>query len=234
MKKIFVTLGLGIILGLFIILNSSNSVVFESLESKTENGNPVFNRVRFIAEAGKDIWLMQQTHQGFHKEFGNWDKLAIVVDKTLQPHTATFYQLPAGEKLNFEATPIPLKARCFACHSNGPRAIRYDGDSKIVKPNVWGKIQVAVWNLRIKSYGRVNSMPAAQFVEGSPFKAKLSVFSEPLVIKTCQRCHSKDSIRNELTVEHLGTARFLVKNGFMPPFPFRMTDEELRVLENYF
>ena len=232
MKKMAISAGLGIFLGLFFLFNSSTPVFFESLESKTDAGNAVFNRIGFLPSWRKDIWLMQQTHQGFSKSFGAWDRLAIVVDKTKKPYVASFFQLSSGN-LEFETHPIPFKARCFACHANGPRAIRWNTNSKFVVPTLLGKMQTAVWNLRIKAYGHVLSSAGSEFSEGVPFQSKHPVFSRPLGLKTCEKCHSGGGIRNELLLEQVGTARFLVRNGFMPPFPFHTTQEEKDILEKY-
>lgn len=232
MKRLIVCAGLGVCLGLFFIYYSTASITFESLESKTDEGGPVFNRIHFLPGWTKDVWLMQQTHQGFNESFSKWDRLAIVVDKSSRPYVASFYQLPPGE-LNFEARPIPYKARCFACHANGPRAVRYNGSGNTVAPSMWGVFQSALWNLRIKAYGHVESRPAAEFFSGVSFKSKHAILSRPLGLKTCERCHSAAGVRNELHLEHVGTAHFLVRGGMMPPFPFQATGEEKALLERY-
>src|SRR5262245_39911744 len=120
--------GLGIILGLFLFDFSGSPVTFRSLESVTETGAPVYNRVRLLPGWSKDVWLMNQSHEGLgHQgqspEYAKWDRLKIVVDKTTTPYKAEFYQLEQGA-LIAEGKPVPLKARCYACHANGPRAIR--------------------------------------------------------------------------------------------------------------
>lgn len=88
-------------------------------------------------------------------------------------------------------------------------------------------IALSLLNLCIKTYGRVNSIPGQHFKDGAPFKSEMPVFSRPLGLRTCVRCHSEGGIRNELKMEHLGTARFLAKRGIMPPFPFRILPEEM-------
>lgn len=205
-------------LGLFIAQGSSE-ILFESLESKTFDEGPVFNKVQFIPGWDKDVWLMNQAPNGLH---GTWDQLEIVVDKTKIPKEAKFYQRGA-----------PYKARCFACHANGPRAIRYNADSTEAVPNLIEKLRVAIWNLRIKSYGPVDSIAGQPIEEGHSFKSPVPVFAQPLRLPTCQMCHSADGIRNELKLEQIGTAHFLVKNGLMPPFPFKATAEEIRKLEQF-
>lgn len=231
MKKWIFILGLGIVPGL--IFFSKAPVAFESFESKTASGQPVFNRIRFIAGWKQDIWLMQQSHQGFHNNFGAWDKLAIVVDKTKSPAEAKFYQLPETSDLNFENKPQAYKARCFACHANGPRAVRGKWDSAAVAPSLWGRLQVFAWNVRVKTYGHVDSLPAGELSGGSPFKAGLPIFSRPLGLKTCEQCHSPSGIRTGLKLEHAATAKHLVESGAMPPFPFKATDEEIQALRNF-
>ena len=225
MKNVITLIGLGLTLGLFFILNSKTPIAFESLESKTENGLSVFNRIKYLPGWDQDIWLMQQSHSGYQLEFSEWDKLAIVVDKTKSPTTATFYQLSKGE-LDFSGATIPNKARCFACHANGPRAIRANDLSAVVTTNFFQKVQIAFWNLRIKTYGKINSFSSQDFEEGVPFKSKSENLSQKFDLPTCIKCHSNSGIRSELKLEHLGTIRFLVKNGYMPPLPFSLTPAE--------
>jgi hypothetical protein len=224
--------GLGILLGLFYFLTSGTPVVFQSLESVTETGAPVYNRVRLLPGWNRDIWLMQQSHHGLDAEFGKWDRLAIVVDKTTRPYRADFYQLAPGE-LAYEDAPVPLKARCFACHANGPRAVRPDFDSPNAGLNLASVLRTAVWNLRIRGYGRVESRPGHTFQDGVPFKSTLSILSRPLELGTCSHCHAPDGDRGELKLEHLGTALFMIERGFMPPAPYRISEEEReRLLSN--
>jgi len=208
-------------------------IVFQSLESKTGNGGPVFNQVKFIPGWNRDIWLMRQTHEGYDRDYTRWDRLAIVVDKTQRPYRAVFYQFRPGAELRLasESEAAPFKARCFACHANGPRAIRPDGDSHEGRLSFGQKFAISILNLRVKTYGRVNSTPAKAIQGGAPFRSALNIFSRPLGLKTCVRCHSSSGIRNELKLEHLGTARFLVQHGIMPPFPFSATSAERARLE---
>ncbi len=223
-------LGLGLVLGLALLSAQDSSVAFQSLESKTETGAPVFNEIKFKTGDGKDIWIMRQSHHGYESNKLTWDRLAIVIDKTVSPKKALFYQLKPGNLDFTPETAQPLGARCLACHANGPRAIRYDLDSKI-KPIFFSRFLVAIWNLRIKTYGPVESVEARHFSDGAPFRAPFQVFSHPLPVKSCTRCHSSGGIRNALTYEQVGTAAFLVKNKFMPPWPFRADPEDAKLLQ---
>lgn len=231
--------GSGLFLGLFSILTAlalsdKSPVPFESLESVTETGTAVFNEVQFIPGWKQDVWFMRQSHDGTALPKEQWDHLAIVVDKSNKQTVATFYQLaPEDGKFTPSATNnavIPFKARCFACHANGPRAIRAKNNSSDLSLNWWQKMRLGLWNMRIKSYGRVESVGASQFNSGAPFKSKLSILAQTLELKTCSRCHSPTGIRNPLKLEHLGTARFLVKHKLMPPFPFRADKDEEALL----
>src|SRR4051812_5088721 len=89
--------GLSISSGLFFVLNSEKSVLFQSLESVTEKGAPVFNQVRLLRKPNQDIWIMRQSHEGVHKDLMSWDRLAIVVDTSKTPKEAKFYQFTKGE-----------------------------------------------------------------------------------------------------------------------------------------
>ncbi len=223
-------MGLGISLGLF-FLTAPATVTFESKESKTFAEGPVFNRIRFIPGWKRDIWIMAQSHLGLHAEFKNWNKLAIVVDKSQSPTVATFYQLKQDGKMELSTQPLPYKARCFACHADGPRAIRWNHESEAIVPNALESAALTVWNLRIKIYGHVSSQAGTTFQDGEPFRAEQPVYKRPLGIATCERCHSATGLRNALSLEHLGTALFLVRSGYMPPFPFQLTAQERTALE---
>ena len=231
---IAVVLSLGLFSGLIFITASNTPITFESLESKTELGAPVFNQVKLIPGWARDVWLMRQSHHGFDPDYSRWDRLAIVVEKNKRPYRATFYQYAPGSELQFAGAnkPVPYKARCFACHANGPRAVRPEFNSPIAALNTDQKIAIALWNLRIKTYGRVASVPGQNSKEGAPFKSAMPILSRPLGIQTCIRCHSDHGIRNELKLEHLGTARFLVKRGIMPPFPFTVLPEEVERMDH--
>ena len=153
---------LGVIPGTFYFAPTSRSVSFESLESRTDSGAPVFNQIGFVGGWSQDVWLMRQSHHGFTKSpERDWDRLAIVVDKTERPYRARFYEFRPGPlRLADASEAAPFKARCYACHAVG-------------------------------------------------------------------------GIRNELKLEHLGIISFMVKSGLMPPFPFKMTDEERQSLEHW-
>jgi hypothetical protein len=229
---LFMFLGLGFIPGL-LFSSDENSVAFQSLESVTETGAPVFNEIGFYPGKNKDIWIMRQSHHGLAPSESQWDRLSIVVDKT--KGTASFYQLQSGPIQDLTLAQViqfaqPLKARCFACHSNGPRAIRINLDSTDVTPSIVKQARVAFWNLRIKTYGKLKSQEGVHFIEGVPFKSPLEILSRPMPLKSCVDCHSENGIRNQLTLEQIGTVNFMVKNGFMPPFPFKITAEDARIL----
>jgi cytochrome c553 len=233
-KKMILLLSLGAFLGLIFVAADSKSIAFESRESKNNDGGSVFNQIKMIWGWDKDIWLMRQSHHGFVADTKAWDRLAIVVDKTKSPAVAEFYQLEATDgELAFDSPPkaIPFKARCFACHANGPRAIRPNWDSSTITPDLLDHVRLAIWNVRIKLYGHVNSVAGQTFNEGVPFRSTHAVFSRPLDLAVCQHCHSKDGIRNEILLEQVGTAYFLVKNGIMPPFPFRASENEVEMLK---
>jgi hypothetical protein len=95
---VFLTLSLAITLGSLLYDGFFNQapIVFESLQSKTKSGMPVFNRIQFLPGWEQDIWLMQQSHDGLDMNYVHWDRLAIVVDKTKSPCEAAFYQLAPG------------------------------------------------------------------------------------------------------------------------------------------
>ena len=118
--------------GLSFWLQGLDTLLIESLESKTKTGGDIYNKIKFIQKEKLDIWMMKQSHQGLSNE-EDWDRLAIVVDKSIKPHKARFYQLESGPLMwTGKAKEIPYKVACFLCHSNGPRAIRPSLESSVV------------------------------------------------------------------------------------------------------
>ena len=123
-----------------------NSVFFESLESKTSEGEAVYNKISLSQNDHQDIWIMKQSHRGINAH--KWDKIKIIVDKTKTPYEASFQQLKNNK-------PIEFKTSCFRCHANGPRLIRPNYQSKEVKLNSKDKLTILKWNILIKSYGEI-------------------------------------------------------------------------------
>jgi len=205
--------------------------MFQSLESKSMSDGPVFNNIRFQSSSKKDVWIMQQGHEGLQVEKTKWDRLALVIDKNEKPYQAKFYQLAPGE-LNFtnENEIIANKARCFACHASGPRVIRPNPDFAL---SLKERAQILLWNLKIKMYPKMTLAPGKIYSEGVPFKSRHAYFSQKLNLPSCVKCHSSEGIRGELTLEHAGTAAFLVKHGAMPPFPFQISEADLKELQRH-
>lgn len=221
-SRISLAVGLGVIPGL-LFWWAHQPITFQSLESKTSVGDPVYNQIQFLAGLHTDTWIMRQSHHGPNHDKSQWDRLAIVVDK--RARHAKFYQLESGELTANLENAQPLKVRCAACHASGPRAIRPSGQHN------W--ITTALLNLRIKTYGALTSDAGVTFTQGSPFRSPLSALHRPLPLKTCERCHSDGGLRARLTLEQVGTARFLVEKGLMPPFPFTMSAEDRHKLAKF-
>lgn len=208
-----------------VTLESFSVGVFESRESKNRSGESIFNQIKFFTKEKKDIWMMRQNQHGVGFK-GKWDRLAIVVDKSTTPFAATFYQLnPANNDLS----PIRYKVRCFICHSNGPRAVRPNFASGTFPLSWREKVQIFKWNLKIKSYGRVNSK---SYSDSDPIKFSEKELTETLKISPCTYCHKESGFlaRGTLTRQNALPIFFLVKSGHMPPLGIPLsqkTKEEL-------
>jgi hypothetical protein len=174
----------------------------------------VFNRIAWYPGAERDLWVMQQSHDGRDVPFHSWDRLAIEVDRTRS--VARFVQVEPGpiERAAISAAPRPRRAECSMCHLNGPRVIR-----PLDALSAWDRGRLALWNLRIKTYGRVRS--------SEPVSAE----NTPLPLKTCAKCHNDSAWgRGQLTRQNEVTIRFMVREGYMPPWGFRMEESEKREL----
>ena len=209
---------------IFLVEQDKSFILIQSLESKTADGRPVFNKIYYESSASKDIWMMEQSHEGAAAKVHKWDKIAIEVDKTKKPYKAMFMQLmPGDDQISMGLKAIDLKATCYMCHSNGPRVIRPDFESFGV--SYWDRIRLGFWNMRIKIYGPMESV-GLEFKK--PFKYTHPVANQKLNVKACTRCHNDQSFfgRNFLTKQNFMSIKFMLENNLMPPPGFSVSAEE--------
>jgi cytochrome c553 len=192
---------------------------FQSDESKTKEGKPVFNKIKFTQEAGLDVWEMKQSHHGSSAAKEKWDHIKIIVDTHASPMTVSYHQLNKGREVDYVAN-------CLRCHSNGPRFIRPSPD----KPQTYQEaLALSYWNAKIKSYGTVSLKrnPLAQ-------KRQISLIRPQgdrlIKSKSCIRCHKKGGARAEVSTFQKGSILYLVKNKEMPPWPYKLTSQEESLL----
>lgn len=200
---------------------SEDEILIQSKESKTQEGHPVFNRITVESHGDEDIWTMKQSHHGLHAK--EWDTIRILVDK--KKKLVRYQQLKNNQE-------VELKAACYTCHANGPRAIRPDFDSTIVTYSLKDRITIAMMNFKIKSYGRVSISEENFKLNGNFREVPLKFFGKKdnkvFHVKSCTLCHNKDHFwgRGELVRQHAGTIRHLVKTSQMPPAPFTISAED--------
>lgn len=237
-KAVFFTLVSLIGLLLFTIAGEQE-VFIESRESKTVNGDPVFNKIKWFSFKDKDVWMMNQSHHGSTANKDSWDRLAIVVDKTLSPKTARFYQLEPGPlEWKDDLEERSFKVSCFICHNNGPRAIRPNPESSLTSLGVKDRLRISYWNLRIKLYGRVVAHAThdeRDHFQKPPFRFRGSYANEPLQIAACTTCHKESGFmaRGLLRRQQAPTIRFMLESGQMPPLGFPLTAQERQELETF-
>lgn len=229
------------VLGLLIIaLNDDQEIFLESKESKTVEGSPVFNKIKWFQFKDKDIWMMNQSHHG-SVGLGpdSWDRLAIVVDKTQSPKRATFYQLEPGPLEWKEGlSEKPFKVSCYICHNNGPRAIRPNYDSPLNPTSLKDRLKISYWNLRMKLYGRVlphTSHDARDSSLERPFRFHSPYENEALKVKTCMKCHKEFGLfaRGFLSRQQIPTIKFMLESGEMPPIGFSLSPDEKIQIERF-
>ncbi len=234
--KIIICIGLLFTVGLCFLLNSQE-ISIESKESKTMNLKPVFNKIKWIVSKDQDVWMMNQSHHGSDADKIKWERIAIVIDKTKTPFQASYYQFQPGD---LEWSPKLLKSRktyrasCFLCHNNGPRAIRPQNNSVSLKE----VLIIAVWNLRIKTYGRIVYNPIhdqEDKASGVVFRHHEKGDNDTLQVKTCMTCHKESGFfaRGLLSRQQRGTIKHLVENEQMPPKGFSLNENEKKELRNF-
>lgn len=231
---------MGFLLGgaLFLFKEMQAPLKFESRESKNFSLEPVFNEVRWIRSEVRDVWMMNQSHSGAHSQSSNWERLAIVIDKTRTPMVAQFYQIEPGP-LEWEdglrLKKVEFRANCFICHNNGPRAIRPNMESSLTPVDWIGRLKINWWNWRIKSYGRIVYDPAHDQEDPGrvvPFRYRSPQDDTELKVKACTRCHSVQK-RGALLRQQSQTIQFLVEQGEMPPSGSMLSSREKTLLEDF-
>lgn len=206
----------------------SEPLTFHSFESKTTKGHAVYNEIQYVPGDRADIWVMRQSHNGLDAPKESWDRVAIQVDKTKR--SARFFQLQPGSLgWNKKDGVINYKVSCFSCHSNGLRVVRPHPSQNF---NWKQKVQIAFWNLRIKSYGRLKNRSSRSRV---PLSYTGDFANTPLTLKTCTRCHRESGFlsRGKLYRQHRGTIMFLVENKLMPPFGLPFSKKEKVELKKF-
>ena len=82
MKKYITSVAISIFaVGLTIsglLLLSDDEILIQSLESRTLEDRPVYNKIKLIRQKGREIWMMNQSHSGLDSK--KWERLAIVID----------------------------------------------------------------------------------------------------------------------------------------------------------
>jgi hypothetical protein len=210
-------------------------VIIQSLESRTSEDKPVFNKIKYIKKANQDIWMMNQSHAGLTNDLTKWERLAIVVEDK----KASFYQFQAGPlewSEDLLKKQVSYRVSCFMCHNNGPRAIRPDQQGLSI--NFYDQTKIFFWNLKIKSYGRIQEseeMSLADQYRKIPFKHRQGLENETLNVKTCLHCHKEEGFlaRGKLTRQQAGTIEFLVKNKIMPPAGFSLSLTEQNQINDF-
>ena len=216
-------------------VTDSRPVAFESLQSKTSTGGAVFNSVSVNWGWKEDVWLMQQSHSGATAPKTEWDNIAIAVNKSSEVKTAEFFQLqPGANHISMDLPKVGLKATCFTCHSNGPRAIRANYKSKELPVSLWNRWRIALWNLRIKTYGATRGF--ASNTSHKPFKWDHPYANTTLKLKSCTGCHNGGDgplDRAPLTRQNFASIQFLVDQGQMPPPGHSLSEDDKQAIKNW-
>ena len=220
---------------------STSTITIESIESKTKTLSAVYNQIKWSSSPERDIWMMNQSHNGRHPDTNQWERLAIIIDKTKKPLTAKFYQLKPGPlewNNHLINERLPYRASCFICHSNGPRAIRALNNSNQAPLSLLEQLKVIIWNFRIKTYGRIHydkSHDVEDVTLFPPFHFSGASDTTELKVATCTHCHREDGwfARGALQRQQAGTIKHMVESGNMPPMGFSLSNSEKNKLRDF-
>jgi hypothetical protein len=238
--KLFSLFLIGVLMISVLLFWDDNPVTFQSLESQTIDGRSVYNTIAFYSNSKQDVWMMNQSHHGVNAQAEQWDRLAIVVDKSTSPNEVLFLQLPPGTLQwsdSLISQGIDNKVSCFQCHSNGPRLIREDKENS--KLSINSKLKILAWNLRIKSYGPLKESPLQDnsfTAETTPFRHQAKIDNEILAVQSCTKCHhGRDELlaRNPLTRQNSLAISFMMQNNLMPPLGFSVSQEDKEQIQRF-
>lgn len=224
-------LGVAIITICLLAVSDPRPIVFESRESRTAAGLPVFNRLQWQWQPfSQETWWMQQSHQGSRAPLHLWDNLQIKMLSANGVITARFAELEPTATIAVATPAIPLKVACYRCHANGPRAIRPNGKSQEAPLNYWQRFRIFLMNLRIATYGPVVGASASPGPQ--PFQHQHPAAQKLMPLQSCAPCHNQQGgfSRSPLRYQHIKTAAFMVKNGLMPPLGFALQAEDCQTL----
>ena len=172
---------------------------------------------------------MKQSHQGVDASEKQWDRVSIEVNQ--KNKEALFKQHESFGDFQSDTPTKPFSVSCYLCHSNGPRAIRPNWDSKRAPIGLWDSARIHLWNLRIKLYGPLEGF-AGKGAGG--FKMKNPLFEKVLKVKACARCHNEDFMgRGSLKKHHFLSIRFMLEKGYMPPKGFSLSSKEKSQVLNF-
>ncbi|MFZ3231759.1 MAG: hypothetical protein WA160_16250 [Pseudobdellovibrio sp.] len=219
---------------------SFESILIQSLESKTKEGKTVINKISWFSLPDKDVWMMNQSHHGMNTTGSDLGRLAIIVDKTMTPNNTMFLQIKPGPRVWSEdliTQHVPFKVSCFMCHSNGPRAIRADFKG-MVQNSFIDQIKITILNLKIKFQGVIveNKLHALEDKAlDVPFRYRTINENDSLLVKSCTRCHNDSSYfaRGYLKRQNFLAIQFMVDNGFMPPAKNLLTAKEKQKVQKF-
>lgn len=224
--------------GLWLWAHSPGSIVIASEESENAKLETVYNEIRWVPGTERDVWMMNQSHFGRKPQPGQWERLAIVIDKTKSPMTARYYQLKPGElewRDDLVHQRVSYRASCFICHNNGPRAIRPQANNPAAELSWPDKLKIQLWNLRIKTYGRIHFDPLHDEEDKTQdihFRYHGNPHEDELKVAVCLKCHKEEGLfaRGVLRRQQIGTIEHMVTTDQMPPPGFTMTTKEKQQL----
>ncbi|NBU40660.1 MAG: cytochrome c [Planctomycetia bacterium] len=160
-------------------------------------GEPQIHSVHGFQNESFDVWfLLTRTFSEAQAGAGPWDQWAIVQDKRVEPHVATFFHYAQG-------SPEVSNARnCYRCHANGPRAL------DPARPDlVSGREYLAEVNDYCRSLVGVVT----------DFDGPRPDFGAALDVADCTGCHATGADRGPLHRIQAHAIRAAVARGRMPP-----------------
>jgi hypothetical protein len=155
-------------------------------------GEPQIHSVHGFRNESFDVWFL------LTKTFtGSWDQWALVQDKRLEPHLASFFHYEKGKPARANAA-----GDCYRCHANGPRAL---------DPARQDLVNGREYLEEVNDYCR--SLVGIE----TDFNGPRPDFGPELAVAACRSCHATGADRGPLHRIHAHAIRAAVARGRMPP-----------------
>ena len=220
--RIIITItGVFIMISTLVYIQLPRKIQFISAESKCEKNREIINEIEYNSKL--KIWFMRQGYNSQSILNKKSDYLAI----SIEDEETKYFQLKPNavikDKQDLYKKEIAWKVNCLKCHNSGPRKIRPENSAEL---KIKDKVKLHILNLKILFYKQIKNDKYTQYINKASDDKLLK-------LNSCSSCHGVGGVRNQLSSINKETIGFLVKNKHMPPWPYKISAEDKKVIKKF-